>query len=230
MTEYQLGITSHYSTTPYYRRWDRFLPYYNRNLSRNYGYRTGCYTYRSTNHNYNGNRYGNQLNWYNSRYEQARSNNIVVPITKPTPHAQQCPELYGPIRETKIVIMGHSFVTRMENRLIDEREWDPQHPTLQQQLNLVDLKIQPIIMARSSIFICDLTDWNEELSDTLPDAIVLDIGTNDICDETEIPTLVRELKEICNHWFATIDSLQHCIMCGGVRCAAQIPNTEEMVQ
>lgn len=232
-----MEIIPYYSATPYYRGWERYSPYSNRNRKAYGNYGLKPYSYHPTNnygtngyntgyntrHEYtyypaNGNSHTNQQNWRNPRYDNhnsnySYSNNIVVPISKPTPHAHQHPELYGPIRETQIVVMGHSFVSGLENKLDKEREETYGHPTLQEQLKLKELNIQPSFMARPSIYICDLNDWNEDLSDLSPDAIVVDIGTNDICDQTEISILVEDLKTTFNHWLTTIESIQCIVLC-----------------
>lgn len=150
--------------------------------------------------------------YINAHRTMGNSCNILVNVNRPTPHAFRGEQLYGPIRITKIAVVGHSFVAGLRNKLEKEAKLYNPKPSLQQQLSLEEYQIEPVLVSHPSIYNNDLVMFDEELEDKGLDAIVVDCGSNDLCTNRPASKILRDIKYICNHWITELD-VQCVVVC-----------------
>lgn len=140
------------------------------------------------------------------------NNMIYVRPTLPMPHAFRDDDpRYGPKRETVIKVVGHSFISGLENRLDDDRI--KSGLTLQQQLNLEKHLIKPELLGVRSAYVQDMYDLSEEIDEDRTEALILEIGSNDICKTIPVHMIVARVKGLCEFWLKEIDSLRYIIIC-----------------
>jgi len=138
-------------------------------------------------------------------------NMVKIKTYHPQPHAKRYGKEFGPVRVTKIAVLGHSFVAGMEANLIRQRTENPYHPTLQDQLNLEIAMIEPLLLGIRSGYIDDLRDKEDMIDDA--DAIVIDIGSNDICTPINVTSMVNTLRGVVEHWLDTYGNIKVAVIC-----------------
>lgn len=141
----------------------------------------------------------------------ARSeNNIVVPIELPQPHAFRANPGYGPIRETNISAIGHSFIDRLDVKLEEDRKNTPLE--LQDQLKLRAHHIKPALLGMPGAYIEDMTEFGEDLEGNRTEALILEIGSNDICRSTPVIMLVHRIRNLCKALLKNVDTLRYIVV------------------
>lgn len=140
-----------------------------------------------------------------------QGNNITVPMVLPKPHALRDNPGYGPIRTTNIKVVGHSFVERLDVKLMEGRA--NTSLTIQDQLSLRELHIEPELLGQAGAYMEDMYDFSLYLHNTATEAVVLEIGSNDLCRSTPTAMLVERMRLICQYWLGNIDSLRYIVIC-----------------
>lgn len=85
--------------------------------------------------------------------------------------------------------------------------------TPQEQLNLTNHLIQPEFLGIRSAYIQDMYDLGEEIDEDGTEAIILEIGSNDLCKSIPVHMIVARVKNLCENWLKVINSLRYIIVC-----------------
>jgi len=144
---------------------------------------------------------------------QNHSNMIRINPHHPLPHAARYGKEYGPVRVTNIAVLGHSFVSGLNDSLTAKRTRDPDMPSLQDQLDLKRCLIMPHLWGIKGGHIENLRDKESEIRECSIDAIVFDIGSNDLCKNTNVQQIVNTLRGLTEHWIDSIESIKAIVAC-----------------
>ena len=93
--------------------------------------------------------------------------------------------------ETKALLIGHSFVSRLRNTLVAKNtrriiNWPA-------ALNVEEANIQPFIYGIPGAKIGDMHKFYEWPGDVRPECVIVDIGSNDVSSRRSAHSLVAEL-------------------------------------
>jgi lysophospholipase L1-like esterase len=91
---------------------------------------------------------------------------------------------------TKVVIIGHSFIRRLENYV--------EASDTRGNLGLSNNRFQVSFVHRSGMLLTDLDHYVQELKALCPDAVLIDVGGNDLDNNRRpVSELVQHLAQFC---------------------------------
>ena len=113
-------------------------------------------------------------------------------------------------KHSKCAITGHSFVARLKTELKEKYKaglsWS-------ESLDLVGTKTSLFINGISGITIDRFSEISDYLKDIQPQAVILEIGSNDLCGEGNVFNLVLKLYHEMQKLLQEVPSIQSIVWC-----------------
>lgn len=133
---------------------------------------------------------GWSLGFLNNPYNVPQNSTGISPSIRPLPAE-------SPIH---IVLMGHSFITKIAEAL----EWDKQHDqrTISDVFKLELTGIFLTLLCKSGARLEDMITWaDQDFPTETPDAVVIDLGSNDLCYASTDPMkLSEDMVQVLHTW------------------------------
>ena len=116
--------------------------------------------------------------------------------------------------ETKICIIGHSFIAHLYDNLREEQKTPSIQDNIGVLLNISDVKLRPAMYGRRGAKIGHLHRFKKFILREEPAILVVDIGSNDIASSNEdVHSLVLRLVTQMNTWLENFQSVKLIALC-----------------
>jgi hypothetical protein len=112
-----------------------------------------------------------------------------------------------------VLVLGHSFAEKLKNRAFEMMAISP-YLSMAKIFKCED-SADPWIHGRSGRCIADLPQLVKETSFWNPVVVILELGSNDLCDKDKNPNeLAQEMYSACLPLFETLKNLELIVLCG----------------
>ena len=119
------------------------------------------------------------------------------------------------LESSQTAIIGHSFVTRLHDELM--RKSREEGLTWSQSLDLNHCRVTPFLKGQGGAHVHDIDNLEWFITSIKPNAVVLEMGSNDLCGPRELEDIATDLVARCVDILANHDEVQALIWCHVIR-------------
>ena len=110
---------------------------------------------------------------------------------------------------SKIMILGHSFITRLFDQIKSERKHRNAFASMKEVLNLQNANVDLLMFGMKSAYIADLRTFQKAIRINNPETILVEMGGNDLCTLESTESLTTKLIMHFKEWLDNYPAVKH---------------------